>query len=65
MPGCRSKVTALNKPEDFIFALVEVEGDHAADSRYVRRPFDREPGFSEVSVNYDLKKLLANSMPPS
>lgn len=42
-----------------------MEGDHAADSRYVRRPFDREPGFSEVSVNYDLKKLLANSMPPS
>jgi superfamily II DNA or RNA helicase len=26
---------------------------------YVTRPFDREPGFAENSVNYDLAKLLA------
>ncbi len=58
-------VTALNKPEDFILALVEVNGDYAADPRYVRRPFDKEPGFTEMSANHDLKKLLANSMPPS
>ena len=58
-------VTALNKPEDFILALVEVDGEHAAEPRYVRRPFDREPGFTEVSVNYDLKKLLAMSQLPS
>jgi hypothetical protein len=58
-------MTALNKPEDFILALVEVNGDYAAGPRYVRRPFDKEPGFTEVSANHDLKKLLANSMPPS
>jgi hypothetical protein len=58
-------MTALNKPEDFILALVEVNGDYAADPRYVRRPFDKVPGFTEVSANHDLKKLLANSMPPS
>jgi len=58
-------VTALNKPKDFILALVEVDGDYAADPRYVRRPFDKEPGFTEVSANHDLKKLLANSEPPS
>lgn len=58
-------VTALNKPEDFILALVEVDGDYAADPRYVRRPFDKEPGFTEVSANHDLKKLLALSEPPS
>jgi hypothetical protein len=51
-------VTALNKPEDFILALVEVDGEHAAEPRYIKRPFDREPGFTEVSVNYDIKKLL-------
>jgi hypothetical protein len=58
-------VTALNKPDDFILALVEVNGDYAAAPRYVPRPFDKEPGFTEMSANHDLKKLLANSMPPS
>ena len=58
-------VTALNKPEDFILALVEVDGEHAAEPRYVRRPFDKEPGFTEVSANHDLKKLLGMSEPPS
>lgn len=58
-------VTALNKPEDFILALVEVDGDHASEPRYVRKPFDKEPGFTEVSVNHDLKKLLNLSEPPS
>jgi hypothetical protein len=58
-------LTALNKPEDFILALVEVDGDHAAQPRYVRRPFDKKPGFTEVSVNHDLKKLLDLSEPPS
>ncbi|MBA3424614.1 MAG: DUF3883 domain-containing protein [Rubrobacter sp.] len=58
-------VTALNKPEDFILALVEVEGERAAEPRYVRRPFDKEPGFTEVSANHDLKKLLELSQPPS
>jgi superfamily II DNA or RNA helicase len=58
-------LAALNKPEDFILALVEVDGDYAAYPRYVRRPFDKEPGFTEVSVNHDLKKLLALSESPS
>jgi hypothetical protein len=58
-------VTALNKPEDFILALVEVDGEHAAQPRYVRRPFDKEPGFADVSVNKDLKKLLDLSESPS
>jgi hypothetical protein len=58
-------VTALNKPEDFILGLVEVDGEHSAEPRYVRRPFDKEPGFTEVSANHDLKKLLDMSEPPS
>ena len=58
-------VAALNRPEDFILALVEVDGERAAEPRYVRRPFDKEPGFTEVSANHDLKKLLAMSKPPS
>ena len=58
-------VTALNKPEDFILALVEVDGDRSSEPRYVRKPFDKEPGFTEVSVNHDLKKLLNLSESPS
>ena len=58
-------VTALNKPDDFILAVVEVDGDNASAPRYVRRPFDGEPGFDVISVNYSLGKLLANSEPPS
>ena len=58
-------MTAFNKPEDFILALVEVGGDYAAYPRYARRPLDKEPGFAQVSVNYDLKTLLKLSKPLS
>ncbi|MBV9279595.1 MAG: DUF3883 domain-containing protein, partial [Chloroflexi bacterium] len=57
-------LTALNKPEQFVLALVEVGGE-ARTPRYVRRPPFREPGFPEVSVNFDLHKLLALAGEPS
>ena len=58
-------LTALNKPEDFILAIVvfpEDEGEPGV--RYVRDPFEREPDFGAVSVNYKLADLLARSEPP-
>jgi hypothetical protein len=51
--------TALNKPDDFILAIVEVDGDTAREPRYIRHPFQREPDFGVTSVNYDLAELLA------
>ncbi len=57
-------LTALNKPDDFILALVEVDGD-SATPRYVRRPFQREPDFGVTSVNYDLKDLTARANEPN
>ncbi len=57
-------LTALNKPEEFILALVEVEGDVARPPRYVRQPFVREPDFGVTSVNYNLKELLARAEAP-
>ena len=57
-------LTGLNKPEDFILALVEIYGDRATP-RYVRRPFQREPDFGVTSVNYDLEELLARGEAPS
>lgn len=56
-------LTAFNKPEDFILALVEVDGDRAAP-RYIRRPFQREPDFGVTSVNYSLDELLARTGDP-
>ena len=57
-------LTSLNKPEDYILALVRIEGDKG-QARYVRRPFDREPGFAEVGVIYDMDKLWEKGTEPS
>jgi hypothetical protein len=53
---------ALNVPEQFILALVEVEGAQAMPPRYVHRPFTREPDEGVASVNYGLRDLLARSV---
>jgi superfamily II DNA or RNA helicase len=58
-------LTALNKPDDFILAIVLVEGDTAQEPRYVRRPFQREPDFAATSVNYDLDDLLRRAENPA
>jgi hypothetical protein len=57
-------MTALNKPDDFILAIVTVNGDQA-EPRYVRQPFQREPDFAVTSVNYDLPDLLERGTAPS
>ena len=57
-------LTALNKPEDFILAVVEVDGDMTTP-RYVRSPFQREPDFGVTSVNYDLGDLLLRAEEPA
>jgi len=51
-------LTALNKPEHFILAVVLVNGDSAAQPKYIRKPFTNEPDFGVTSVNFDLRKLL-------
>lgn len=56
-------LTALNKPHDFILAIVEVDGEKSVP-RYVRRPFKREPDFGVTSVNDDLGELLAKAEEP-
>jgi len=53
-------LTGLNKPEEFVLALVEVVGQ---DTRtiYLKRPFKSAPDFTATSVNYDLKDLIHNA----
>jgi superfamily II DNA or RNA helicase len=58
-------LTALNKPDAFIFAIVQVNNGNASEPRYVRQPFQKEPDFGATSVTYKLKELLANAEAPS
>ena len=51
-------LTALNKPDEFILAIVEVDGDTASPS-YIWQPFHREPDFGVTSVNYELNELMS------
>jgi len=52
-------LTALNKPEDYILALVFVGANGAEKPLYLMKPFDQEPDFATASVNFRLKDLLA------
>ena len=55
---------SMNKPDDFILAIVEFDGnDHRV--HYIRRPFQREPDFGVTSVNYNFNELLGKAAPPS
>ena len=55
---------SLNKPDDFILAIVLFDGSDHPPVRYVRQPFQREPDFGAASVNYSLRDLLANAEDP-
>jgi hypothetical protein len=55
----------LNKPEDFVLALVEFQDGDRHGVRYLRQPFRREPDFGVTSVNYDFAALLARAGEPA
>ncbi len=64
-------LTALNKPEDYFLAIVEVPAtekimERLADKcavRYVLTPFNKEPDFGVTSVNYSIRDLLKRAVP--
>jgi SNF2 family DNA or RNA helicase len=56
---------SLNKPDDFILAIVELVDNNAHRVHYLHRPFQCEPDFGVTSVNYDLAELLARSIDPT
>jgi hypothetical protein len=58
-------LTAINSPEQYILALVEVKDGQAQKPCYVRKPFNKEPDFGVTSVNYGLEELLAHSEDPT
>lgn len=55
----------LNQPDNWILAIVPVDGDRALSPRYVWRPFTTPPDFAEVSKNLDLSQLFERAEEPS
>ena len=58
-------LTSLNKPDDYILAIVEFQNGGPEQVHYIRQPFHREPDFGVTSVNYDLPELLARAETPA
>lgn len=53
-------LTALNQPDQFILALVEVDGAHTKTT-YLKNPFKKEPESTVNSINYSIRDLIADS----
>jgi hypothetical protein len=56
-------LTALNKPEEFILALAEIDGDETR-VRYLESPFQKEPDFHATGVIYDFAELWERGVEP-
>ncbi|MCC6178180.1 MAG: DUF3883 domain-containing protein [Chloroflexi bacterium] len=60
-------LTSLNKPDDFILALVEFHDAEALQVRYLRRPFEHSgvtTDFNGASIDFPFAGLLARSEEP-
>ncbi len=58
-------LTSLNKPDDYILAIIEFSDSNHHRVYYVRQPFRREPDFGVTSVNYDFAELLVRAEQPA
>ena len=53
-------LTAFNKPDEYILAIVEVDGANT-NTVYLKKPFRERPDFAATSVNYDVEELKRGS----
>ena len=53
-------LAALNKPECWLLAIVEIEGT-TTHTTYLRRPALRTPAFTETSTTFDKGRLMASA----
>jgi hypothetical protein len=58
-------MAALNTPERWALAIVEIVDGKAGEPRYLKRPFTQEPEFTTASINYDLGRMLAQGVAPA
>jgi superfamily II DNA or RNA helicase len=53
---------SFNQGDKFVLAIVLVNEDDSHEGPYyIRRPFDREPGWGVSSINYNLSDLLSKA----
>jgi hypothetical protein len=53
---------SFNQGDKFVLAIVLVNEDDSHEGPYyIRRPFDREPGWDVSSINYNLNDLLSRA----
>ena len=57
-------ITSLNKPEDYILAIVQIGQDFVHEPSYVWQPFDVEPAFGVTAQQFELKHLMSKSEVP-
>ena len=53
-------LTAFNKPDGYILAIVEVDGVET-NTTYLTKPFQKPPDFAATSVNYSIDELIDSS----
>ena len=53
-------LTGLNRPDEFILAIVEVDGQDT-NTVYLKKPFKTAPDFTATSVNYNIVDLVGDS----
>jgi hypothetical protein len=58
-------LASLNSPDSFILAIVQVEAGFARQPVYVRRFFQRELGFAETAVAFDVNQLIGTGASPA
>jgi Protein NO VEIN, C-terminal len=58
-------LTGLNKPDDYVLAIVLIDDTMAQHPVYIRSVFRKDLDFGVTSVNYDLGQLLSRGEEPS
>ena len=58
-------LTALNKPEDYILAIVEFLDEEQHRVHYVRGAFEQEPDWAVVRSEYRMKELISRGEAPA
>ena len=53
-------LTAFNKPDSFILAIVEVDGKET-QTVYLKQPFKIHPDFAATSVTYNIGELVKSA----
>ncbi|MFA7692406.1 MAG: helicase-related protein [Candidatus Hydrogenedentales bacterium] len=53
-------LTALNKPDEFILAIVEVD-EQERRTTYLKNPFKARPAFAATSITFHIEELIAGS----